>query len=106
MRGHQAEEKSLWFRIGGKNIGELASMDLTELRQYLDGVTGDMSERQRKIASEILKEITSRLGFLLDVGLYYLSLNRGARTLSGGGEPADTTCHTDRVEAGQRALYP
>ncbi len=82
--GTRLKKESLWFRIGGKNIGELASMDLTELRQYLDGVTGDMSERQRKIASEILKEITSRLGFLLDVGLYYLSLNRGARTLSGG----------------------
>lgn len=82
--GTRLKKESLWFRIAGKNIGELASMDLTELRQFLDGVTGDMSERQRKIASEILKEITSRLGFLLDVGLYYLSLNRGARTLSGG----------------------
>jgi len=82
--GTRLNKEALWFRIGGKNIGELSAMDLTELRLFLDGVTGDMSERQRKIASEILKEIKSRLGFLLDVGLDYLSLNRGARTLSGG----------------------
>ena len=82
--GTRLNKEALWFRIGGKNIGELSAMDLTELRLFLDGVTVDMSERQRKIASEILKEIKSRLGFLLDVGLDYLSLNRGARTLSGG----------------------
>ncbi len=82
--GMRLKKEALWFRIGGKNIGELASMDLTELRDYLEHVTGDMSERQKKIASEILKEIRSRLGFLLDVGLDYLALNRGARTLSGG----------------------
>jgi excinuclease ABC subunit A len=82
--GMRLKKEALWFRIGGKNIGELASMDLTELRDYLANVTGDMSERQKKIASEILKEIRSRLGFLLDVGLDYLALNRGARTLSGG----------------------
>jgi len=82
--GLRLKKEALWFRIGGKNIGELAAMDLTELRDYLENVTGDMSERQKKIASEILKEIRSRLGFLLDVGLDYLALNRGARTLSGG----------------------
>jgi excinuclease ABC subunit A len=82
--GARLKKEALWFRIGGKNIGELAAMDLTELRDYLENVTGDMSDRQRKIAAEILKEIRSRLGFLLDVGLDYLALNRGARTLSGG----------------------
>ncbi|MDM8002343.1 MAG: excinuclease ABC subunit UvrA [Bacteroidota bacterium] len=82
--GMRLKKEALWFRIGGKNIGELAAMDLTELRDYLENVTGEMSERQKKIASEILKEIRSRLGFLLDVGLDYLALNRGARTLSGG----------------------
>lgn len=82
--GMRLRKEALWFRIGGKNIGELAAMDLTELRDYLENVTGEMSERQKKIASEILKEIRSRLGFLLDVGLDYLALNRGARTLSGG----------------------
>jgi len=82
--GMRLKREALWFRIGGKNIGELAAMDLTELRDYLENVTGEMSDRQKKIASEILKEIRSRLGFLLDVGLDYLALNRGARTLSGG----------------------
>ncbi|MRR18707.1 excinuclease ABC subunit UvrA [bacterium] len=82
--GTRLKKEALWFRVGGKNIGELSAMDLTELKLFLDGVTGDMSERQIKISSEILKEIKSRLGFLLDVGLDYLSLNRGARTLSGG----------------------
>jgi excinuclease ABC subunit A len=82
--GTRLKKEALWFRIGEKNIGELAAMDLTELKNFLENVTDDMSDRQKKIASEILKEILSRLGFLLDVGLDYLSLNRGARTLSGG----------------------
>ena len=82
--GARLKKEALWFRIGGKNIGELAAMDLAELKLFLDGVTVDMSDRQRAIATEILKELQSRLGFLLNVGLNYLSLNRGARTLSGG----------------------
>ena len=82
--GTRLNKEALWFRIGGKNIGELSAMDLTELKNFLVNVTDEMSERQKKIASEILKEIRSRLSFLLDVGLDYLSLNRGARTLSGG----------------------
>lgn len=82
--GTRLKKEALWFRIGDKNIGELAAMDLNELKLFLDNVTTDMSERQKMIASEVLKEIKSRLGFLLDVGLDYLSLNRGARTLSGG----------------------
>jgi excinuclease ABC subunit A len=82
--GARLKKEALWFRIGGKNIGELAAMDLAELKLFLDGVTADMSDRQRLIATEILKELRSRLGFLLNVGLDYLSLNRGARTLSGG----------------------
>jgi excinuclease ABC subunit A len=82
--GARLKKEALWFRIGGKNIGELAAMDLAELKLFLDGVTVDMSDRQRAIAIEILKELQSRLGFLLNVGLDYLSLNRGARTLSGG----------------------
>lgn len=82
--GTRLKKESLWFRIAGKNIGELSALDFTELKVFLDGAMGQMSEKQQKIASEILKEIKARLGFLLDVGLEYLSLNRGARTLSGG----------------------
>jgi excinuclease ABC subunit A len=82
--GTRLKKESLWFRIAGKNIGELAAMDLSELASFLDNAAAQMSSRQEKIATEILKEIRSRLGFLLEVGLDYLSLNRGARTLSGG----------------------
>jgi excinuclease ABC subunit A len=82
--GTRLKKEALWFRIGDKNIGELSAMDIRELFSFLEGVESLMTERQRKISSEILKEIKSRLGFLLDVGLEYLSLNRGARTLSGG----------------------
>lgn len=82
--GTRLKKEALWFRIAGKNIGELASMDLAELRDFLDGAVNSMSSKQKKIAAEIIKEINSRLGFLLEVGLDYLSLNRGARTLSGG----------------------
>jgi excinuclease ABC subunit A len=82
--GTRLKKEALWFRIADKNIGELAAMDLAELKRFLENATDEMSDRQKIIASEILKEIQSRLGFLLDVGLDYLSLNRGARTLSGG----------------------
>lgn len=82
--GTRLKNEVLHFKIAGKNIGELATMDIRELTDFFDGVDADLSERQRKIATEIIKEIRSRLGFLLDVGLDYLSLNRGARTLSGG----------------------
>ncbi|MFZ2340501.1 MAG: excinuclease ABC subunit UvrA [Bacteroidales bacterium] len=82
--GTRLRKESLWFRIDGKNIGELASLDIRELSAFMDDIEERMSEKQRIIASEILKEIRARLGFLVEVGLDYLSLNRGARTLSGG----------------------
>ena len=82
--GTRLRKESLWFRIDGKNIGELASLDIRELSAFMEDVEARMSEKQRLIGSEILKEIRARLGFLVEVGLDYLSLNRGARTLSGG----------------------
>jgi excinuclease ABC subunit A len=82
--GTRLKKESLYFRIADKNIGELSSMDIRELSRLLDGIEDKMSGKQKAIAAEILKEIRSRLGFLLEVGLEYLSLNRGARTLSGG----------------------
>ncbi len=82
--GTRLKKESLYFRIAERNIGELASMDIRDLSDFLEGVENEMTGKQRIIASEILKEIRSRLGFLLEVGLEYLSLNRGARTLSGG----------------------
>lgn len=83
-KGQRLNQEALHFRIDDKNIADLANMDLKELHQWLDGIENRMSERQRTIAVEILKEIRSRLGFLLDVGLDYLSLSRSAMTLSGG----------------------
>ena len=82
--GMRLKKESLYFMIDGRNIGELSSMDIKELSLFLAGVEERMSRKQKQIATEILKEIRPRLGFLLEVGLEYLSLNRGARTLSGG----------------------
>lgn len=82
--GTRLKKESLFFRIADKNIGELSAMDIKELMGFLNGVEEKMTWKQKQIAAEILKEIRTRLGFLLDVGLEYLSLNRGARTLSGG----------------------
>ncbi|HEX2975675.1 MAG TPA: excinuclease ABC subunit UvrA [Bacteroidales bacterium] len=82
--GTRLKQESLYFRIAGKNIGELSAMDIRDLSTFLENVEDKMSGNQKIIASEILKEIRTRLGFLLEVGLDYLSLNRGSRTLSGG----------------------
>ena len=78
------KKESLYFRIADKNIGELSAMDIKELSVFLANIEEKMTGKQKLIAAEILKEIRARLGFLLEVGLEYLSLNRGARTLSGG----------------------
>lgn len=78
------KKESLHFKVGEKNIYELASMDISSLSLWFDDVESRLNERQSIIAKEILKEIRSRLGFLLDVGLNYLTLNRTAKTLSGG----------------------
>ncbi|MDR2887460.1 MAG: excinuclease ABC subunit UvrA [Bacteroidales bacterium] len=82
--GTRLKKESLFFKIAGRNIGELAAMDIKELHAFLGSAEGMMSAKQKRIATEILKELRTRLGFLLDVGLEYLSLNRGSRTLSGG----------------------
>lgn len=82
--GARLKKESLHFQIAGKNIHELASMDISTLATWFSGVEQQLSERQRVIAKEILKEIRARLGFLLDVGLNYLTLDRTAKTLSGG----------------------
>ncbi|MFZ0282739.1 MAG: excinuclease ABC subunit UvrA [Bacteroidales bacterium] len=82
--GTRLKKEALYFRIAGRNIGELAALDVRELTLFLSNIEEQMTAKQKLIASEILKEIRARLGFLLEVGLEYLSLNRGARTLSGG----------------------
>lgn len=83
-QGARLNKEALHFRIHDKNIYELASMDISELYEWLMNVDRYLSEKQKKIAVEILKEIRTRLKFLLDVGLDYLSLNRSSVSLSGG----------------------
>lgn len=83
-KGQRLKKESLQFRIYNKNISELASMDVNDLAVWLGSVEHHMNERQKKIAAEILKELRTRVKFLLDVGLGYLSLNLPSRTLSGG----------------------
>ena len=84
--GQRLNREALSYRIWDKNIAELASMDIAELREWLDDleIKGDLTSQQRQIATEILKEIRTRLDFLLDVGLDYLALNRQSASLSGG----------------------
>jgi excinuclease ABC subunit A len=82
--GARLKKESLHFKIDGKNIFELSEMDISSLKHWYMDLENRLNERQNTIAKEILKEIRARLGFLSDVGLNYLSLDRTARTLSGG----------------------
>lgn len=82
--GYRLNKEALHYRIAGKNIADLADMDISELYEWVNHVEEYLSPQQRKIAAEILKEIRNRLHFLVDVGLDYLSLNRASATLSGG----------------------
>ena len=82
--GTRLKKESRWFKVLEKNISEMGEMDLRELYQLLENAESGMTERQRAIAKDVLKEIRFRLKFLLQVGLDYLALNRPARTLSGG----------------------
>ena len=82
--GQRLRKESLFFRIHDKNIAELAEMDIMELYEWLKNVEPHLTEKQKSIASEILKELDSRLQFLLDVGLNYLAMNRPSLSLSGG----------------------
>jgi excinuclease ABC subunit A len=82
--GARLKKESLHFKIDDKNIAELAVLDILALRKWFEGLEERVNEKQRIIATEVLKEIRKRIGFLLDVGLDYLNLNRPIRTLSGG----------------------
>lgn len=82
--GLRLKKESLQFRIADKNIGQLAQLTVTELSEWFIDIEKKLDERQNLIATEILKELRKRIGFLLNVGLDYLSLNRPLRTLSGG----------------------
>lgn len=82
--GARLKKEALNFRVADKNIGELAAMDLSVLNEFFDNIEEKLNDDENMIATEILKEIRSRLGFILEVGLDYLTLHRSAKTLSGG----------------------
>lgn len=82
--GQRLKRESLSYKIWDKNISEVANLDISELKEWLIEAKKHLNERQTKIASEIIKEITTRIDFMLEVGLDYLSLNRQSATLSGG----------------------
>jgi len=82
--GSRLKKESLCFRVDGKDISQLASMDLINLSKWFHGLGKRLDEKQARIAGEIIREITNRLSFLLDVGLDYLTLNRSSGSLSGG----------------------
>jgi excinuclease ABC subunit A len=83
-KGQKLNKESLSYRLNGKNISELAEMDISELKEWMTDLPNHIDKKQQAIASEIVKEIEKRLQFLIDVGLPYLSLNRQSATLSGG----------------------
>lgn len=82
--GARLKPDSLWFKVDGKNIAEVSAMDVDEFWSWLQNLENRLNNRQKSIATEILKEIRERVSFLLDVGLNYLSLNRSSGSLSGG----------------------
>ncbi len=83
-RGARLKKASLYFKIAEKNIAQLAQMDIAELADFFETLENRLEGNQKKIAEEIVKEIRTRIRFLLDVGLDYLSLNRSSKSLSGG----------------------
>ena len=82
--GSRLRRESLYFKVNEKNIAELSALDMIELASFFKDLPKQLSEKQLKIGEEILKEITARIDFLLDVGLNYLSLSRSSKSLSGG----------------------
>lgn len=82
--GTRLKKESLYFRIDNKNIAELSFMDISDLATWFEDLNERLSDKQKVIATEVVKEIKARLGFLVDVGLNYLALNRSSKSLSGG----------------------
>jgi len=83
-KGARLKKESLYFKVDGMNIAELASMDIIRLSEWFSKLQARLSSKQKKIGQEVIKEIRKRIKFLLDVGLDYLTLNRSSKTLSGG----------------------
>ena len=103
-RGQRLKPVSLAVTVGGLNIAELSDLSVRKARSFLSQLT--LTEKEERIARQILKEIDNRLGFLCDVGLEYLTLSRSAGTLSGGEAQPHPPGHADRLLAHGRALHP
>lgn len=82
--GTRLKKEAHYFKIGDKNIGELAQTDISDLSEWFKGIDEHLSDMNKRISTEILKEINARIGFIVEVGLTYLTLHRSAKTLSGG----------------------
>ncbi len=82
--GNRLKKESLWFKIDGQNIAQLSRLDITHLSSWFSDIESRLDGKQLQIGAEVVKEIKTRIGFLLDVGLDYLTLNRSSSTLSGG----------------------
>ncbi len=82
--GSRLKKESLYFKVNGQNIAELSAMDISDLAEWFETLEEHLTEKQKTIAMEIVKEIKARLSFLVDVGLNYLALNRSSKSLSGG----------------------
>ena len=82
--GQRLNKEALHYKIAGKNIADISGLEISELSEWVDSLHDKLSSKQQQIATEILKEIRSRLNFMLDVGLDYLSMNRASASLSGG----------------------
>ena len=88
--------QSLQFRIlDNNNISDLVEMDIKDLSLWCETILDKLDKRKQEIAKEILREINTKINFLLDVGLGYLNLNRTTRSLSRRGKPKNKTCHTN-----------
>lgn len=82
--GHRLKQEALHFRIGNKHIGDLSQMDLSTLSEWMEGIEDNFTKEQQQISGEIIQEIRTRLAFILEVGLGYLTLGRSSKSLSGG----------------------
>ena len=82
--GSRLRSEALQFRIGGRNIAEVSAMSISDFADWMSRIEEHFTEKERKIAQEVVKEIRERLRFLIEVGLGYLSLSRSSRSLSGG----------------------
>ncbi len=83
-QGQRLKKEALWFRVADKNIAEINKLDILEVQEWFANLLEKLNNRQKKIATEVLKEINDRMRFLMDIGLHYLTLDRAAGTLSGG----------------------